>query len=114
MNSFDGMIKDKNEIIDIPNLKFRIDEMNNWIDFLDAEIVSYRRRLWRYFEDMVDVAHIMEKVMSEFGESRLQKLIDDYMENERHDVLKKQRKMAVSGNCNFEFVDLDSLFSNEK
>ena len=52
--------------------------------------------------------------MAEFGKSRVQKIIDDYMRNERHDALKKQRQLAKNSQLNFDFVDLDSLFVTEK
>jgi len=109
MNSFDDMIIDKNELNDFSSLRQRINDMNNWIDHLDEENHSYRRRLWIYYENMVDLAHIMEKIITEFGEDRIQEIIDDYMDNERHLALKKQRQMAKNAELNFEFVDLEEL-----
>jgi hypothetical protein len=85
--------------------------MSNWIDHLDEEIVSNRRRLWVYHENMVDLAHIMEKIVTEFGEDNIKRIIDDYMLNLRHDALKKQRHMARNAELSFDFVDLESLFS---
>ena len=114
MNSFDDMLIDKNALNDFVSLKTRIDEMNNWIDHLDDEIISYRRRLYIDYEKIFNIANIMEKIMTEFGDKRVQGIIDDYMENERQDGLKKQRQMAKNAECNFEFVDLDTLFSTEK
>ena len=55
----------------------------------------------------------MEKIMAEFGEDRVQRLIDDYMKNDRQDALKKQRQLAKDAELNFEFLDLDSLFATE-
>ena len=111
MNSFDDTIIDKIELNDIASLKTRIDDMNNWIYHLDEEIFSNRRRLWRNFEDFVNIAHIMEKIIMELGEDRFQEIVDDYMQNERQNVLMKQRQLARNGELNFDFVDLDSLFS---
>jgi hypothetical protein len=114
MNSFDAMLIDKNELNDLASLKIRVDEMNNWVDHLDDEIISYRRRLWLDYENLFNIANIMEKIMAEFGENRVQRLIDDYMRYERHDALRKQRQLAKNSQLNFDFVDLDSLFVTEK
>ena len=115
MNSFDLMIKDKNALNDFASLKARIEEMINWIDHLDDEIISYRRRLWLDYENFFNIANIMEKIMAEIGEDRVQWIIDDYMySNQRQDALKKQRQLARNAELNFEFLDLDSLFSTEK
>ena len=111
MNSFDDTIVDNIELNDIASLRKRIDDMNTWIDHLDEESHSNRRRLWIYYENMVDLAHVMKKIMAEFGEDRIQEIIDDYMDNERQKALRKQRQLARNGELNFEFVDLDSLFS---
>ena len=54
MNSFDDMNINSNELNDIASLKKRIDDMNTWIDHLDEEIHSQRRRLWCNFEDFVN------------------------------------------------------------
>jgi len=111
MNSFDDMLIDKNELNDFASLRQRIDDMSNWIDHLDDEIHSYRRRLYINHENMVDLAHIMEKIITEFGEDNIKRIIDEYMLNERHDALKNQRTLARNAELNFDFVDLDSLFS---
>ena len=114
MNSFDDMLIDKNELNDVASLRQRIKDMNNWIDHLDDEIISCRRRLWMDYETFFNIANIMEKIMAEFGKSRVQKIIDYYMRNERHDALRKQRQLAKNSQLNFDFVDLDSLFVIEK
>ena len=114
MNSFDLMIKDKNALNDFVSLKARVDEMKNWINHLDDEIISYRRRLWMDYENFVDIANIMEKIMAEFGSESVQRMIDDYLENERQDALKKQRELAKKAELNFDCVDFETLFSNEK
>lgn len=111
MNSFDDIIIDKNELNDVASLKARIDDMSNWIDHLDEENHSYRRRLWIYYENMVDLAHVMQKMTTKYGEDNIKAIIDDYMDNERQDALRKQRQLARNGELNFDFVDLDSLFS---
>ena len=49
--------------------------------------------------------------MAEFGEDRIERIIDYYFDNERHDALKKERQLAKSAELSFDFVDLDSLFS---
>ena len=85
--------------------------MNTWIDHLDEENHSYRRRLWMYYEYMVDLAHVMEKIMMQFGEDNIKRIIDDYFDNERQDALKKERQLAKSAELSFDFVDLDRLFS---
>jgi hypothetical protein len=114
MNAFDAMLIDKNELNDLASLKTRVDEMNNWVDHLDDEIISYRRRLWLDYKNFFNIANIMEKIMAEFGEDRVQRIIDDYMKNDRQDALKKQRTLAKNSRLNFDFVDLDSLFVTEK
>jgi DNA gyrase/topoisomerase IV subunit A len=111
MNSFDDMILDKNELNDFGSLRQRIDEMNNWINHLDDEIHSCRRRLWMDYENFSIIANIMERIITEFGEDRIKRIIDDYMQNERQDALRKQRTLARKAELNFDFVDLDSLFS---
>ena len=111
MNSFDDMIIDKNELNDFSSLRQRIDNMSNWIDHLDDEIHSYRRRLWMDYENFSIIANIMEKIIAEFGEDNIKQIVDDYMDNERDLALKKQRQMARKAELNFDFVDLDSLFS---
>jgi hypothetical protein len=85
--------------------------MSNWIDHLDEENHSYRRRLWMYYEYMVDLAHIMERIVKAYGEDNIKAIIDQYFDNERHDALKKERQLAKSAELNFDFVDLESLFS---
>jgi hypothetical protein len=111
MNSFDDMILDKNELNDIGSLRQRIDDMGNWIEHLDDEIHSYRRRLYINHENMVDLAHIMEKIITEFGEDRVKQIVDQYKDNERQGALRKQRMLARNAELNSDFVDLDSLFS---
>jgi hypothetical protein len=85
--------------------------MNNWIDNLDEEIHSYRRRLYINYENLIDLAHIMKKIMAEFGEDNILRIVDDYMDNERHDALRKERQLAKSAELSFEFADLERLFS---
>ena len=111
MNSFDDWIIDKNELIDIASLRQRIDDMSNWIRHLDEEIHCYRRRLYINYENFVDLAHIMEKVMAEFVEDRIGRIIDGYFDSGRQNALKKERQLARNAELNFDFVDLDSLFS---
>ena len=111
MNSFDDMIIiDKNELSDITSLRQRIEDMNIWIRHLDEEIHSYHRRFWINHENMVDLAHILEKIITEFGEDNIMRIVDDYMDNERDGALKKERQLAKSAELSFDFVDLDSLF----
>ena len=84
--------------------------MNNWIAHLDEENHSNRRRLWLYHEYMVDLAHVMEKIMTEYGEDNIKRIIDDYFDNYRQDALRKERQLARSAELSFEFADLDRLF----
>jgi hypothetical protein len=111
MNSFDDIIIDKTELNDFGSLRQRIEDMNIWIRHLDEEIHSYHRRFWINHENMIDLAHILEKIITEFGEDRFQEIVDDYMQNERDGALKKERQMAKNAELNFEFVDLEELFS---
>jgi len=111
MNSFDDMLIDKNELNDIPSLRQRIEDMNNWIDHLDDEIISCRRRLWMDYENFCIIANIMDKIIAEFGEDNIKQIVDEYMLKERHDALKMQRTLAKNAELNFDFVDLNSLFS---
>jgi hypothetical protein len=111
MNSYDDIIIDKNELNDVSNLKKRINDMNTWIDHLDEENHCYRRRLWMYFEYMVDLAHVMNRIMTEFGDDNIKRLIDQYFDNDRQDILRKERQLARSAELSFDFVDLDRLFS---
>jgi hypothetical protein len=111
MNSFDDMIIDKNELNDFASLRHRIDQMNNWISHLDDEILCCRRRLWMDYENFSIIANIMDKIIAEFGEDNIKRIVDTYMDNERDFALKKQRQIARNAQLNSDFVDLDSLFS---
>ncbi len=104
MNSFDDMIIDKNELNDFSSLRQRIDDMNNWIRHLDEENHSYRRRLYVYYENMIDLAYIIEEIFKEYGEDNIKRIIDDYMDNERHFALKKERQLAKSAELSFVVV----------
>ena len=111
MNSFNDFKIDKNELKDIASLRQRIEDMSNWIDHLDEENHSYRRRLYVYYENMVDLAHIMEKIFQEYGEDKIKAIIDQYFDNYRQDALRKERQLARNAELNLNFVDLDKLFS---
>jgi hypothetical protein len=114
MNSHDKMQLKLNKLNDMDSMKKEIDELNDWIDFLDSENLSYRRRLWLYFEEMVDVSNIMKKLCMEFGEERIQKIIDDYRENDRQEALEHQRRLAKDVEKNLVSIDLEELFPVEK
>jgi len=97
----------------IASLRQRIDQMSNWIDHLDDEIISCRRRLWLDYIKIFNIANIMDRIMAEFGEDGVQRIIDYYMRNEQQNALKKQRQLAKDSRLNVDFVDLDSLFATE-
>ena len=113
MNSFDDMIMEigKNELNDIASLRQRINDMSNWIDHLDEESHSNRRRLWLYHEYMFDLAHVMDRIMTGYGEDNINAIIDQYFDNDRQDALRKERQLARNAELNLNFVDLDRLFS---
>ena len=91
MNSFDDININSNEWNDNASLKKRIDDLNNWIDNLDKENHSYRRRLWMHYEYMFDLAYVMERIVTEYGEDNIKAIIDEYFDNYRQDALRKER-----------------------
>ena len=111
MNSVDEIINNDNHSNDQGSLKEQVEELERWNHFLENELITYRRRIYQDFEGMVCVAHILKKLEKAFGEDEVQKIVDDFLENEKTAALKEQRKMAQDGNWRWEFTDIETLFS---
>ena len=111
MNSFDGMVNDDNRSNDQDSLKEQIEELERWNHFLENELVIYRRRLWQDFQEMVCMAHILAKLEKVFGEYEVQKIVEDFMENEKTIAMQEQIEMAKDGNWKWEYTDIETLFA---
>ena len=62
MNSVDEIINNDNHSSDQGSLNEQIEELERWNEFLDNELIAYRRRLWQDFEVMVCMAHTLKRV----------------------------------------------------
>ena len=57
------------------------------------------------------MAHILVKLERAFGEDEVEKIVKDFMENEKPAAMQEQRMMALDGNWRWEFTDIETLFS---
>ncbi|MFC1577611.1 hypothetical protein ACFL36_01235 [Thermodesulfobacteriota bacterium] len=111
MNSGDDMIKGDNHSNNQSSLKDQIEELERWNKFLENELVTFRRTVWKDFENLVCMAHILVKFEKVFGEDEVEKIVKDFMENEKTAAMQEQRKLAKNGDWSYEFTDIETLFS---
>ena len=102
-------IESGNEEI-IINLKAKLWELEDKAKDQENEIICYQRRLWKQWEDMIDLSHVMDKIKDEIGAERLEEIYDDYVKNEKSAAIKHQRNLAET--CEYG-IDLEALIGSE-
>ena len=99
---------------DIVALKDKITELEGLVEFTNYENIGFQRRLYLNFELLLDCGQILKKVKKELGEKRFKEIHDDYMKNEKAQVMAKQKKIAKKGMYGKMFKEMEQTFSNFK
>ena len=91
---------------DILNLTVKIWNLEDQVKNQENEIMAYQRRLFKQFEDLVDIANVIRKVEEILGKDRLQNIYLDYLKNQKAEAIKRQREIAETVEYGLDFKDL--------
>jgi hypothetical protein len=97
--------------IDVESLEEKILWLEKFNEYFEDECVALQRRLWLNFQDMICVAHILEKFKETFGTSKVQQIIDDFMQNEKEGVLSEQLEILKKNDLKMDYLDVETLFN---
>lgn len=108
MNTSENIQNETDDII--INLKAQLWELQEQVKDQEMEIAAYQRRLFIQWEDLIDTAHVLQKIRDEIGADRLNEIYDNYVKNEKADAIQHQRELART--CEYG-LDLDALIGSE-
>jgi len=91
------------------NMTAKIWELEEQVKNQENEIMAYQRRLWKQFNDLVDIANVIRQIEEILGKDRLQKIYLNYLETEKIEAMRKQREIAETVEYGVDFNDLFHL-----
>ena len=94
---------------DILNLTAKVWKLEDQVKKRENEIMAYQRRLWKQYNDLIDVAGVIRKVEEILGKDRVQQIYLDYLETEKAEAMKRQREIAETVEYGLVFEDLFHL-----
>ena len=99
---------------DVNALKEKITELEGLVEFTNYENIGYQRRIYLNFELLIDCSEILKKVKKELGAKRFKEIHDDYMKNEKAQVMARQAEIAKTGVYGKMFKEIEQIFCNLK
>ena len=99
---------------DVNALKEKITQLEGLIEFTNYENIGYQRRLYLNFETLIDCSEILKKAKKELGGKRFKEIHDDYMLNEKAQVMARQTEIAKTGVYGKMFKEIEQIFCNLK
>jgi len=94
---------------DALNLTAKIWELEEQVKNQENEIMAYQRRLWKQFNDLIDVRGVIREIEGILGKDRVQKIYLEYLETQKQEAMRKQRKIAETVEYGLDFEDLFDL-----
>jgi hypothetical protein len=94
---------------EIINLKARLWEVEDQVKQQENEIMAYQRRLWKQFNDLIDVAGVIREIEGILGKDRVQQIYLDYLKTKKEEAIKRQREIAETVEYGLVFEDLFHL-----
>ena len=56
--------------------------------------MAYQRRLWKQFNDLIDIIGVIREIEGILGKDRVPKIYLDYLETEKIEAMREQRGIA--------------------
>ena len=94
---------------EIINLKARLWEVEDQVKQQESEILAYQRRLWKQYNDLIDIAGVIREIEGILGKDKVQQIYIDYLENQKAEAMKRQREIAETVEYGLVFEDLFHL-----
>ena len=110
MNESENIRTERNSHDDeIINLTAKLWKLEDQVKDQENEIMAYQRRLWKQFNDLIDIAGVIREIEGILGKDRVQQVYLDYIENEKVEAMRRQREMAETVEYGLDFGDLFHL-----
>ena len=99
------------EIINMTAKLWKLEREN---ELLESEIAAIQRLLWSNFEELIDNSSLLRKAKLELGEERYKQMYDEYIEQERSEILEKHKQKAIKGLCILDFTEVYKFLPEKK
>jgi hypothetical protein len=94
---------------DVLNMTVKLWNLEEENKKLENEIVSYQRRLWKQYSDLIDIAGVIREIEEILGKDRVQRIYLKYLKNQKAEDIKRQREIAETVEYGLDFKGLFHL-----